>query len=411
MTFLPAKYRVLRTLGEGGFGRVVLAQDEELGRRVAIKLLDGAALFADPLVWPRFVEEARLGAALKHPSIVRLLDYGLEPSAPYLVFELVEGHSLADEISRSRRLDIARTLEIARHVLDALAHAHGMGTVHRDIKPHNILLRAADGAVMLADFGIALHAEGRAFRTQAGVVLGTISYLAPELFRGRDPHPGSDLYGLGCTLVECLSGRPPFVGDTVVRIVDQHLHAPPPRLDTLATDVPAWLCDAVNRALEKDPDRRFASADEMRRALVEPRRQNGAAMAPGRSRSWRRTVTTDTARRSSSAVRVAPGATDVASPPLPLRIAAALAIFVVGGALGLLGWWSVAGHQSPAPRPPIVGAGTVRSSAVAGPPQSPGVDALARRLGNTPGASTPSVSDVDLTAYIEALTLSGAGRR
>jgi eukaryotic-like serine/threonine-protein kinase len=267
------RYRVERTLGHGGMATVVLAEDSQLGRRVALKQL-ADHLADDPEVRSRFVREARLAARLSHPNVVAVFDAGEEDALPYIVMEYVEGETLADVLKRERRLDPAAAVDVALQACGALQHAHDAGLVHRDVKPGNLLVRG-DGTVKIADFGIARAAEATQV-TDHGTVLGTAAYLAPEQARGEQTSPASDVYALAAVLYEMLAGRPPFEFDSLadlVRLQERTIVKPPgasPALDA-----------AVLRALSADPAARPASAaafaDELRAATATPA---DAATAP-----------------------------------------------------------------------------------------------------------------------------------
>jgi eukaryotic-like serine/threonine-protein kinase len=267
------RYRVERTLGHGGMATVHLAEDTQLGRRVAVKRL-ADHLADDPEVRSRFVREARLAARLSHPNVVAVFDAGEEDTRPYIVMEYVEGETLADVLKRERRLDPDRAVEVALQACAALQHAHDAGLVHRDVKPGNLLVRR-DGTVKIADFGIARAAEATQV-TEHGTVLGTAAYLAPEQARGESTSPAADVYALAAVLYEMLAGRPPFEFDSLadlVRLQERGVVEPPgasPELDAV-----------VLRALTTDPAARPASAaafaDELRAALATPA---DAATAP-----------------------------------------------------------------------------------------------------------------------------------
>lgn len=215
---LGERYRLERMLGTGGMATVWLAHDERLKRPVAAKILSDT-LAADPSYLRRFRREARLAAGLSHANLVEVYDFGGEGDRPYLAMEYVEGGSVADRISAgtARGLDSCR---LARELLEALDHIHGAGIVHRDVKPGNVLL-ATDGTAKLADFGIA-QPEGATRLTSTGLVVGTRSYLAPEVARGEPATVRSDLYSCGMVLREAFGDPPPTaLAELVTRLVDQ----------------------------------------------------------------------------------------------------------------------------------------------------------------------------------------------
>jgi eukaryotic-like serine/threonine-protein kinase len=273
---LAGRYELGAPLGSGGMARVVEGYDRLLQRRVAIKLLrDDLRL---PGLRARFLHEARAAASFSHPNAVAVYDTGTN-GAPYIVMELVDGRSLADELAAHGALDPQRAVSIAEQVLAALGAAHRRGLVHRDVKPANILL-PADGGVKLTDFGIAKSIlEGATDLTQTGQLLGTPRYLSPEQVEGRRATPRSDLYALGVVLYEMLAGTPLFDRPTPIAVALAHQEDEPPPLDRRRGDLRPALVTAVHRALEKDPERRFADAAQMQAALAGHRPGATAAAA------------------------------------------------------------------------------------------------------------------------------------
>jgi serine/threonine protein kinase len=244
------RYRLERPLGHGGMASVYLARDSELGRPVAVKLLAENAAGDDGLR-ERFVREARLAARLSHPNVVSVFDAGEDEGRPYIVMEHVEGETLSEVIGRRGRLPHEEARALALQAAHGMAHAHAAGLVHRDIKPQNLLLRK-DGTLKIADFGIARAAEGTAL-TQAGTVLGTAAYLAPEQAVGEEVTPASDVYSLGAVLYELLTGRPPLQVESLDDLAKRKA-IPPVR--EVAPDVPRDLEDVVMRCLARIPDYR-----------------------------------------------------------------------------------------------------------------------------------------------------------
>jgi serine/threonine-protein kinase len=263
---IGGRYHLGRVLGEGGMARVYDAYDDRLERRVAVKILhsDTEAL---PGMRERFAQEARLAARLTHPNIVAVLDYGEDHTSCFLVMERLPGTTLRDEISRGP-IPMGRVVLVVTETLAALQAAHQFGVLHRDIKPSNILLQE-DGHAKITDFGIAKTFDVRAIvdgmpddMTQAGVVLGTPAYLAPERRSGRPATVQSDLYAMGAVLVEAVTGtrvESGLVGADAV---------PPP-----------WR-DIAARAIAPDPDARFASAAAMARALADLQRGRATPLSP-----------------------------------------------------------------------------------------------------------------------------------
>jgi eukaryotic-like serine/threonine-protein kinase len=265
MTTLAGRYVLAEPLGSGGMARVLLATDELLHRRVAVKLLR-ADLAADPIIRERLVREARSAASFSHPNAVAVFDAGEDDGIPFIVMELVEGPTLADRL-RTGPIPLGEALSIADDVLAALEAAHDRGLVHRDVKPANVLLPDGGGA-KLADFGIAKGVrEAAGGLTATGQVLGTPKYLSPEQVAGEPASPRSDLYAVGVLCYEMLAGVPPFTGTSPLAIAMAHQVDVPAPLDTHRSDLPEHVVTTVHRALEKAPEDRFASASALRAAL------------------------------------------------------------------------------------------------------------------------------------------------
>ncbi|MFJ1752901.1 protein kinase [Kitasatospora sp. NPDC088134] len=256
---LNGRYELGEILGVGGMATVYRGLDHQLGRPVAVKVLNGG-LADDPRFAERFAREARLAALLSHPRIVTVFDSGLDQGSPYLVMELVHGSTLGALIAEQGALPVERAVGIAAAVLDALAAAHAQGLVHRDIKPGNIMI-THDGGVKVVDFGIARVGSSAGQQlTQAASVLGTAAYLSPEQATAGDVDARADLYAVGCVLVEMLTGAPPFTADTPVAIAFKHVTEHPAAVSGYRTDVPPALDVAILRLLAKDPAERPADA-------------------------------------------------------------------------------------------------------------------------------------------------------
>jgi hypothetical protein len=258
------RYRMVETLGEGGFGSVYLANDLRLGVQVALKLLHPDILGRDNLA-QRFAREAELAKQLNHPHIVRLLDHGSDhDGTPYIAYELLRGETLKDAIRRGA-MPPERVVHVAAQVLRALGDAHAQGIVHRDIKPANIMLCDFAGApdfVKVLDFGIArVDAPQNAQLTATGSMPGTPSYMAPEQVRGLTVCPGTDLYSLGLVMGEMLSARRLVVGDSAPMIALEQASERPVALPLEVSNGP--LAAVVQRAVDKDLQRRYASAPQM----------------------------------------------------------------------------------------------------------------------------------------------------
>ena len=253
------RYRIISRLGQGGMARVFLAQDESLHRQVAIKVLADRHS-DDPHFIERFQREARAAARLNHPNIVQVYDQSQTTGMSYIVQEYVEGETLKDLIRRESPIEPRRAITIALQILAALRVAHQQGVIHRDVKPQNILVQP-DGKIKVADFGIA--SAGDTEMTEAGSIVGTAQYLAPEQARGLSVGPPADLYAVGIVLYEMLSGRVPFEGEAAVTVAMRHVQEAPEALTDRNPLVPVALESVVMRALAKDPTQRYQSADQM----------------------------------------------------------------------------------------------------------------------------------------------------
>ncbi|MFD7426821.1 protein kinase [Streptomyces sp. NPDC059818] len=261
------RYRLTHRLGRGGMAEVFAAEDVRLGRTVAVKLLR-SDLAEDPVSKARFTREAQSVAGLNHHAVVAVYDSGEDTVAgqtvPYIVMELVEGHTIRDLLLNAEPPPPEQALIIVSGVLEALAYSHQHGIVHRDIKPANVIITHS-GAVKVMDFGIARALHGaQSTMTQTGMVMGTPQYLSPEQALGKAVDHRSDLYATGCLLYELLALRPPFTGETPLSVVYQHVQDIPVPPSEVSDAVPAELDGLVMRSLAKDPDDRFQSAEEMR---------------------------------------------------------------------------------------------------------------------------------------------------
>jgi serine/threonine-protein kinase len=253
------RYLLLRKLGSGGMADVYLGEDQELGRHVALKLLNERHANDDQFV-ERFRREAQSAAGLNHPNIVSIFDRGQAEGTYYIAMEFLDGRTLKELLVRNGPTPIPIAIDYARQILGALSFAHRNSIVHRDIKPHNIVV-GSDGRLKVTDFGIAR--SGASQMTEAGSIVGTAQYLSPEQARGAPVDARSDLYSLGIVLYEMLTGKVPFTGDAPVEIAMKHLTAVPDPPSKLRPDVPHDLDAIVMRALSKDPDQRYGSAEEM----------------------------------------------------------------------------------------------------------------------------------------------------
>jgi eukaryotic-like serine/threonine-protein kinase len=287
-TLFDGRYRILRKLGSGGMANVYLAEDEELGRRVAIKILNDRYA-NDELFIERFRREAKSAAALSHPNIVSIYDRGQAEGTYYIAMEVIEGRSLKELILTRGPLPLGQAIAYTLEMLEALRFAHRHGIIHRDVKPHNILVGER---LKVTDFGIAR--AGASQMTEAGSIMGTAQYLSPEQARGAPVTASSDLYSVGIVLYEMLTGKVPFSGDSAIEIAMKHLNELPKPPSKIRPEVPEELDHVVLRALSKAPEDRYQSAEEFAEDLH--RVEAGLPLAPETSEA-------------ATALLAAPGAT------------------------------------------------------------------------------------------------------
>ncbi len=253
------RYKLIRKLGSGGMADVYLAEDQELGRRVAIKILNDRHAADDSFV-ERFRREAKNAAGLSHANVVSIYDRGEAEGSYYIAMEYLDGRTLKELLVRNGPPPPPIAIDYARQILSAIGFAHRNGIVHRDIKPHNVIV-GRDGRLKVTDFGISR--AGASQMTEAGSIVGTAQYLSPEQARGAHVDNRSDIYSVGVLLYELLTGEVPFTGDTPVEIAMKHLSQAPKRPSEIRPEVPHDLDAITLRALAKDPDDRYASAEEM----------------------------------------------------------------------------------------------------------------------------------------------------
>lgn len=292
-TTLNSTYAVERLLGEGGMGRVYLAQHKRITKkRVAIKVLH-ADLARDPQVLARFQREAESAAVISHPNVVTVLDVDVTPRGmPYMVCEFLEGIDLADHLKEVQRLDVVDAVSITRQLCQGLAAAHARGVIHRDLKPPNIFLVGdfSKGApqhlfAKVLDFGLSrFHGgEGEQNLTKTGFIMGTPSYMAPEQARGQRVDQRADVYGLGTILYTVLTGRAPFQGETPQAIILALLNSEPPRPRSLVPTIPPHLELVIERAMARNPEERYPDMAAFEQALdaLPSGRGSSAALTPG----------------------------------------------------------------------------------------------------------------------------------
>ena len=285
-------YEIQSPLGAGGMGEVYRARDTRLGREVAVKVLP-AAFSHDPERLHRFQQEAQAVAALNHPNILAIHDFGEHDGSPYIVTELLEGETLRSRV-QAGTMPIRKATEIAEQIARGLAAAHDKGIMHRDLKPENIFV-TRDGRVKILDFGLAKlapeavtpDAATLASQTQPGLVMGTVGYMSPEQVRGQTADHRSDLFSLGTILYEMLSGKRPFHGETTVETMNAILKSDPSDLLAAGLSIPAALGRIVDHCLEKTPGERFQSACDVAFALGALSGSGGSAMAPDMVRTRR----------------------------------------------------------------------------------------------------------------------------
>jgi serine/threonine-protein kinase len=258
-TLFAGRYRVTRKLGGGGMADVYLAEDQELGRRVAVKILHSRYANDDQFV-ERFRREATHAAGLSHPNIVSIFDRGETEGSYFIVMEYVEGRTLKELIRSRGPCPVPVAIAYTRQILSALRYAHRNGVIHRDIKPHNVIVDP-EGVVKVTDFGIAR--AGASQMTEEGAIIGTAQYLSPEQARGAPVDQTSDLYSTGIVLFELLTASVPFTGDTPVEIAMKHLSEAPAAPSDLRPEIPDDLDLVVLRALSKEPGERYQSAAAM----------------------------------------------------------------------------------------------------------------------------------------------------
>jgi tRNA A-37 threonylcarbamoyl transferase component Bud32 len=334
------RYRIVRRIDAGGMGEIWEADDTLLGRRVAIKVL-AEDLAGDRVALRRFRREARATAKLDHPNVIRVFDFD-DGEAPFLVLELLEGHTLADRLRRDGALPSAEAARIAAAVADGLDVAHRAGIIHRDIKPSNIMLTAS-GGVKVMDFGIA--AAWEAHSTTGQQLLATAAYAPPERISSGRASPAGDLYSLGVVLYEMLTGRPPFVADNAEQLLRAHLEDAPRPVRSLVFWVPPEIAAACEAALAKDPAGRPASAGALAAQL------RAAARAAQASADAFLSRTTGPGRPAEPAWRPSADQDHVVDQPSkprgrPRTVRATAAVVVLAAAGAAVAFWRTKGDRA-----------------------------------------------------------------
>jgi serine/threonine-protein kinase len=278
------RYEILGSVGKGGMGVVYRARDKQLDEVVAIKVLRGEMLAEDPTLLERFKQEIKLARRITNRNVLRTHDFGETDGTSYISMEYLEGITLKDLIKSKGALPVGVGLSVAKQMCHGLEAAHQQGVVHRDIKPQNMLILPESGELKIMDFGIARisEVEGGApgsGLTTAGMVMGTPDYMPPEQAQGQPADFRSDIYSLGIVLFETFTGRLPFTGDAIMKVVMAHIQTPPPRPRSLNPRVPAELEAVILRCLEKQPDRRYAKVGDLLDALTAISSRLGEAAA------------------------------------------------------------------------------------------------------------------------------------
>ena len=407
-----SRYELESELGRGMMGVVYLARDRRLGRQVAVKSYEcppGYTAEETAVLKERLLREARAAAVLSHPGIVTVYDADEDPErgTPFIAMEYVPGHSLQYWIKRMGRLDPERAFAIAETLADALDAAHASGIVHRDLKPANILVRDPDGAVKIADFGIA-HLPGSEL-TQMGTTLGTPAYMSPEQVRGQPAGATSDLFSLAVILYECLCGERPFTGENLVTLTHAVVLGIPVPISRRVDSMPPSIDSFFDRALAKDPARRFPTGHAFREALnlVRSGAGPGGADVVGADVGEATVVTLGWNERDPGCEELPPLRGEGQSPPGPLPektnrasgsrfmpswLAAAAALAAI--ALIVAAWGLRGGRASNSlhPRSPVASgeapASTVQASAIQAPaPQAPPVQSSTAKASPARGST------------------------
>lgn len=260
--YIASRYHVESQIGEGGMSIVYKAKDIVTGKDVAIKILKDDTL-KNPTNIERFNREARATASLSHPNIVRVITVGTQDGRPYMITDFIKGKTLRDVLDQRGRLSSQEALDAMNQLCSAVLYAHQNNVIHRDIKPQNVFL-TPDGTIKLGDFGIAtfMNASNHVTRTQA--VVGSVHYLAPEVAGGHIATPQSDIYALGVTFFELVTGNVPFEADYPVDVCLKQINEKFPNIKKFNSNVPDSICDVIYKATQKSPLKRYQSVYDMR---------------------------------------------------------------------------------------------------------------------------------------------------
>ena len=409
---LDNRYRLDERIATGGMGDVWRGTDVVLGRVVAVKVLRPAML-ADPEFSARFYGEARMMAAFRHPGVVEVYDYASATDSTdnsqcaYLVMAYVEGEPLSTRLKEAGHLGVAETMSIVAQAADALHAAHQNGTVHRDVKPGNLIVKP-NGTVILVDFGVARSAQVTSV-TGLNAIVGTALYMAPEQVAKGNVTPATDIYALGAVAYHCIAGRPPFEGDNALQVALRHLEDEP---DPLPDEVPEPVRALITRAMAKQPGDRFASAAEFADAALEasgtqvwPSSTSTALVSPNAAHAASRSVTATRAGTGLTRTVPVPPAVPMAPPP-PRRSRGQLAVLltvlgllVIAAGIVMAMAWQTLGDDDAGPgntvTPSVSPGVTAESSTTVEPTRTVTVTRGPSRPGNVPvrpSAAAPSAS-------------------
>ncbi|MGD8540396.1 MAG: serine/threonine-protein kinase, partial [Candidatus Aminicenantes bacterium] len=262
---LANRYEIIEELGKGGMGRVYRVEDTKLKQEVALKLIK-PEIAKDKKTIERFRNELKIARNIRHKNVCGMFDLGEADGARFITMEYVSGEDLKSFIRRAAPLSTSRTISIAKQVCDGLAEAHRLGVIHRDLKPNNIMIDK-DGNVRIMDFGIARSLEAKGI-TGAGVMIGTPEYMSPEQVEGKETDQRSDIYSIGVILYEMVTGRVPFEGDTPFTVGVKHKSETPKDPRDINTQIPEDISRVILKCLEKEKDKRYQSAGEVRSELM-----------------------------------------------------------------------------------------------------------------------------------------------